>query len=92
MKELDFKLVKGVFDPEEAQDVLFSLINNKIRFHQLEAFSIRERNLGTTFSSESRIVELEDAKELISDSILEATKTHAKIKITGDIKIELLES
>jgi|AntRauMFilla1563_2_1112583.scaffolds.fasta_scaffold04205_4 hypothetical protein len=85
------KLVKGEFSPNEAKEVLFSLITSKIRFHQLEVFSNSERNIGDIDYSEKRITELENSKIRMASIIEDATKKGKKIKINGTIEIEILE-
>jgi hypothetical protein len=35
----EHKLIDGIFEPDEAKNMLNSLINNKINFHNLEDFS-----------------------------------------------------
>lgn len=88
----DFKLVKGTFDPEEAKEVLFKLINSKIKFHQLQAFGISERNDGSTLYSDQRINELQQARENLNSMLQEAKKDNKKIKIDGTISIEFLNA
>lgn len=40
---LNFDLINGTFQPAEAKNVLFTLIKDKINFHELEMFSAYER-------------------------------------------------
>jgi hypothetical protein len=87
----EIKLVKGEFTPDEAKEVLFSLVTSKIRFHQLEVFSNRERNIGDIDYSEKRITELENSKTVIDSKINEAILKMKKIRINGTIEIEVLE-
>lgn len=87
----EFKLVKGIFSPEDAKEVLFKLVNSKIKFHELEKFSITERNMGDIDYSEERIHELEAAKIQIEEQIALAQKENRAIKIDGTIVLELME-
>jgi len=87
----EIKLVKGEFTPDEAKEVLFSLVMSKIRFHQLEVFSNGERNIGDIDYSEKRITELENSKIVIDSKINEAISKMKRIKINGTIEIEVLE-
>jgi hypothetical protein len=84
------KLVNGDFDPDKAKEILFSLVNNKISYHQLEIFSIGERNSGDLEPSKSRITELEESKTLISLEIEKAKEKGKKIRIVGSLQIDLL--
>lgn len=87
----EFKLVKGVFSPEDAKEVLFKLVNSKIKFHQLEKFSLTERNMGDSDYSEARIYQLEASKIKIEEQIALAQKENKAIKIDGTIVLELTD-
>lgn len=87
----EFKLVKGVFSPEDAKEVLFKLVNSKIKFHQLEKFSLTERNMGDVDYSEERIHQLEVSKIQIEEQIALAQKEKKAIKIDGTIVLELTD-
>ena len=87
----EFKLVKGVFSPEEAKEVLFKLGNSKIKYHQLEKFSLAERNAGDVNYSEERIHQLESSKNQIENQINLAQKENKSIKIDGTIVIEFID-
>ena len=42
-KERQFKLIAGVFTPSDAKEILISLIDEKIRFHNLKILSHQEK-------------------------------------------------
>jgi hypothetical protein len=88
----EIKLVKGVFSPEEAKEVLFKLVNSKIKYHQLEKFSLTERNIGDSNYSEDRINQLELSKTLIEEQIDLAQKANKSIKIDGTIVLEFIDN
>ena len=86
----EFKLVKGQFSAQETKQILFTLINDKIKFHQLDLFSKSERNTGNKIYSENRIKELNECKQEL-DSFLELAKEkNLEIKINGDITLNLV--
>lgn len=87
----DFKLIKGVFAPEDAKEILFKLINSKIKFHQLEAFSNAERNVGDVSYSENRLIALEQMKEQIEERINEAYKNNKVLDIDGTISLKFVD-
>lgn len=89
MKEL--KLVKGVFAPEEAKDVLFKLIDSKIKFHQLEKFSLSERNKNSVSYTDDRIHELQSSKKQIEQTIKTAILENKLIKLDGTILLEFID-
>ena len=43
----DFKLVDGVYNLQEVKEIVLTLLDDKIKFHQLKDFSDSER-LGKT--------------------------------------------
>ncbi|MFT5754551.1 MAG: hypothetical protein ACI9FW_000450 [Flavobacterium sp.] len=88
----EFKLVKGVFSPEEAKEVLFKLVNSKIKIHQLEKFSLAERNIEDLNHSEERIHQLESSKTEIEKQINLAQKENKSIKIDGTIVLEFIDN
>lgn len=88
----EFKLVKGTFEPEEAKEVLYKLINSKIKFHQLQAFSHSERNDDSILQTNHRIEDLQKIRENLNSVLLQAEKENKKIKIDGTISIEFLDA
>lgn len=87
----DFKLIDGHFSPEEAKNILMSLFNNKIDYHQLESFSNQIR-LGNDISfSQNRIKDLFQSVEGIKEIVEEAAKNGKNLKIDGTIHISFSE-
>ena len=88
-KEYQFKLVEGQFAPSEAGKVLFSLINSKINYHNLEIFSNQIRFDDENPHSKIRIKTLSDAAEYIKELIKEGSLKDMELKIDGVIQIAL---
>lgn len=88
-KEYQFKLVEGQFAPSEAGKVLFSLINSKINYHNLEIFSNQIRFDGENPHSKIRIKTLSGASEYIKELIKEASLKDMELEIEGVIQIAL---
>ncbi|MBT8285472.1 MAG: hypothetical protein HKO75_08855 [Flavobacteriaceae bacterium] len=84
------KLVEGTYTPSEAADILFSLIGDKIKFHNLQILSLQERFGIESTHSEQRIKELKAAKMQVKDLILQARDSGYTMQIEGDIKINFL--
>ena len=84
-------LVEGTFSPVEAADVLFSLISDKIKFHNLQLLSVQERFNGDTSHSEQRIKALKIAKNQAKDLILKARDEGYDVKIDSVIDIRLVK-
>ena len=89
-KEYQFKLIEGQFAPLEAGKVLFSLINNKINYHNLEKFSNQIRFDEDNLHSKTRLEILSEASAYIKDLISEASLKNMELKIEGVIQIVLL--
>jgi hypothetical protein len=88
-KEYQFKLVEGQFAPSEAGKVLFSLINSKINYHNLEIFSNQIRFDDENPHSKIRIKTLSDAAEYIKELIKKGSLQDMELKIDGVIQIAL---
>ena len=88
-KEYQFKLVEGQFAPSEAGKVLFSLINSKINYHNLEIFSNQIRFDEENPHSKIRIKTLSDAAEYIKELIKKGSLQDMELKIDGVIQIAL---
>lgn len=83
IKTDQFDLIKGVFEADEAKEILLYLIDGKIQFHKNCIFSDRVR-LGTeNTDSVNRIKELESTRTQILDLI-----SNSKLSIHPQINIE----
>ncbi|QBA65125.1 hypothetical protein [Muriicola soli] len=89
-EQATLKLVEGTYTPSEAADILFSLIGDKIKFHNLQMLSLQERFGIESVHSEQRIKELKAAKMEAKDLILQARDAGYTLQIEGDIKISFL--
>ncbi|MEQ8926100.1 MAG: hypothetical protein RLO81_09830 [Fulvivirga sp.] len=78
-----FDLIKGVFEPEEAKEILLYLIDGKIQFHQNRIFSDRIRFGTENQDSLKRIEELKTTKENILKLIADD-----KLSIHSQINVE----
>lgn len=83
------KLIEGVFEPEEAAEILITLINNKLQFHTLKAFSAEEREGKPDEHSKSRIEALNKTKEHVLRVLAEAANKKEKVRINSTIDISI---
>lgn len=83
------KLVDGNFTPDECEEILLSLINDKISFHQRHIFSCEERNVTDRLNSKNRINELEELMTSVMSVTQKAREENLNITIEGDIKLTL---
>lgn len=89
--ESQHKLIEGVFAPNEAKNLLNSLIDNKISFHSLEDFSNQIRFNKDTNHSKKRIEELNKMKTLIDKVINQAEIGNHILEIECLVKISVKE-
>lgn len=91
----EFRLVDGEYNLQEVKEIVLNLIDDKIKFHQLKAFSDNER-LGETINehSNSRLNDLKSSKnDLIQllETLSNTDESEAKkFKIYSEVKIELI--
>ncbi|MEX0316264.1 MAG: hypothetical protein AB3N18_18935 [Allomuricauda sp.] len=85
-----FLLVEGMFSPAEAADVLLSLINDKVKFHTVQLLNLNESNGEDSLNSKNRIQQLKQAKQEITETILEARNQGNLLKIHSTIEISII--
>ncbi|MEZ4955933.1 MAG: hypothetical protein R2825_20410 [Saprospiraceae bacterium] len=86
------KLIDGVFEAADAKEILLSLINFKINFHQRRIFSLEERFGTIEEASLKRIEELKKAKEQILEWTNEAEAAGQQLIINSHAMIEVVEN
>ena len=86
----EYKLVDGEFSAEEAQKIIMSLINSKIDFHNLIAFSNHIRFNNDANASKKRIEELTASKDEIIDLIKNGNQDGHHFRIKSTISIEVI--
>ncbi|SRX56145.1 hypothetical protein [Aequorivita sp. CIP111184] len=86
-KQETVDLIKGEFTPDEASEILFSIIGDKIKFNNRQIFSREERNLGNTDRYKKRLIELKHSQEKVSN-LIDLAKAEGKIiEVSGIIDI-----
>ncbi|CAG5011036.1 hypothetical protein SAMN05660293_05628 [Dyadobacter psychrophilus] len=83
-------LMSGIFEAEDARDILLSLITNNINFHTLRSFSAQERFGVSDCVSERQITALSKARLEIQDNLSLAKSLGCKISVDSIIRIRLL--
>lgn len=86
-KQETVDLIKGEFTPDEAAEILFSIIGDKINFNNRQIFSSDERNLGNADRYKKRLDELKMAQQDVSKFIMEARAEDKVIDINAVISI-----
>ena len=90
-RQTEISLIKGEFTVEEAQEILHNMLYDKITFHARRAHSLQERFGIDTSQIDRRCKELEEIKRNLNKTIKDVAKGNKRLKITGNIQIEVLE-
>jgi hypothetical protein len=86
---LEFKLVDGSFTPEEAKTVINSLIDSKIKFHNLEDFSNNIRFNSDSSHSKKRVEQLNEIKKEINLLMTEANSNGQLVELKCHFEISI---
>ena len=81
-------LIKGEFSPSEAREVLLSLFDYKIQYHELQILSMRERGIEAYAHSIERLKELKASR----DKILALTSTYGDLGEQLELEAEVVLS
>jgi len=87
----NYKLIDGAFSAGDATRILLDIINNKINYHHLQVFSIKERFNGDVSHSEKRIKELTKLGKSIKKTLATAEKKGLRVEIHCPIEIKVVE-
>jgi hypothetical protein len=86
-----FQLVKGNFTPSEASDVIMSLIDEKISFHQKQRLQNWEQNHKSNSDEiDDRIDQLEKEKQAVKEFIAGARSLKSNLNINGILEITIV--
>ena len=92
LTEQKVQLVKGSFTPQEATEVILSLLDEKINFHKLQRLRWCEGHFeADTSYADQRIAELEAEKVIARNFIAQAREQGRCLKINGILEIALDE-
>jgi len=80
------KLIDGTYDASDAAEILYTVLNDKIKFHSIQLNSCLERNQGEVSHSESRLKQLREEKEKIAGILAEAD-SNKKVKLQASIEV-----
>lgn len=90
-KEKQFKLIAGVFTPTDAKEILISLIDDKIRFHNLKILSHQEKYGVDDSGHVKRLNQLIKTKSQIQKLIETFEKKNKSLTINSTILIDAIE-
>ena len=87
----DLNLIEGVFATSDAKEILYALIDSKLKYHNIKLVSNNERFGIVDSNSEERIVYLKNAKKELQELIELAESKNKKVVIHSSVRIELVD-
>lgn len=85
----EFKLIQGVFTPDEGKEIVMNAFIQKINFHQNKNFSSIERFGSEDVNAIKRIPELKISMDTFLELIETAKQSNQMLEITSDVIIKL---
>lgn len=89
MENMDIPLIVGTFECEDANELLLSLINYKIQYHQFRHFSVQERFGIDDATSQTRMRELASARLEIMEYLELAKSLNCLVTVRSTLSIKL---
>lgn len=86
-KQLQLKLIDGVFLPEDGKEILNNLFSSKINFHQMKNFSSQERFGIEDAMAKKRIPELREEMQKLEKILKDAASQERKLNIRSVVEI-----
>lgn len=90
MENKNIKLIDGTFDPNEAKKIISGVLNSKINYHNLDAFSNQIRFDSDNLKTTTRIQELQNSNSEVLELVEFAKNNNLKLKIESQIFITLV--
>lgn len=88
---MEFKLIEGQFQADDAFEVLTKLISSKIQFHQLRNFSVHERTGQDDPHATARIATLEQIRQTLIEQQPTWSEEGKRIEIEARVNIRLID-
>lgn len=85
-----FNLIDGTFSPEEASQVLGTMVKNKIDYHSLESHSDSEITGSSKLHSKERLQSLQELNANLKELFEIAAAQKKSLQINGKIQIDLV--
>ncbi len=83
----EIHLIKGLFTPTEAADVLLSFLNDKIKFHTIRQLNLEQSDPTARADSKERIEDLRAAKKRVTEMVVSAQSNGELLQIDSTIAI-----
>ncbi len=88
--ENKFNVIKGSFKPDEAKEILMTLINKKIDFHNLKNLSSQIRYNKADPNSQERMIALKEISNRIKELVKQAKEDNCDLSIDSSIHLALV--
>lgn len=83
-------LIKGVFTPSDAKEILLEIIDKKINFHKIKKLNTFEKNHhDPAVFDETRINELRQERKRIESLFADSADSQEKLQIQGTLIIQM---
>ncbi|MEO5910986.1 MAG: hypothetical protein ABIP95_08865 [Pelobium sp.] len=83
-----FKLIEGIFSAKDAREILLTLIEEKIKFHELKSFSDEVKTGAKNNQSLLKIEELKNTRVNILSFLVKDEHKNESFHLTSSIEIE----
>jgi len=85
-----FSFLDGVFKTQDAQYLVMSFYNEKLKFHHRELLAMKLNNDGNMAATEARITQLEQARDQFKHFLDSFPGTEKHIELKGSIEVRVL--
>ena len=86
-QEFEFSLIDNTYSAEDAREVITSLINDKIRFLNIQILSIHERFGIDVTHLEKRVTQLEQDRKRLMSMLADYANSAVEIDVICDVKM-----
>lgn len=82
------KLIDGTYTAKEAAEIMFAVLDDKIKFHNIQIAHYMETKKGDIEHSRQRLAELKAERARISSIIKEAEESQSPLRLSSHIQID----
>ena len=85
----EFKLINGIFKPEDASQLIRNFYAEKVRYHNRQLLHMLETQKGDAHSIELKIAELEASSQAIGKLLSSFSNADSLVEVKGAIAITI---
>ncbi|MEY4604250.1 MAG: hypothetical protein RIT43_1542 [Bacteroidota bacterium] len=83
-----FNLIEGEFTSDEALEILMNLINEKIRFHEVQSLTKIEMGISGLEKHKDRIEYLKKTRSRLKEIMEQASKNNCLVALNAEVTIQ----